>query len=262
MNIPIYQLDAFTRKPFGGNPAAVCPLERWLEDDVLQAIAAENNLAETAFFVREGENYRLRWFTPATEVALCGHATLATGYVLLNILEPGRELVRFETLSGPVEVTRDGERLALDFPALPLERELDPAMVAEAIGVRPVALWEADRAMAVLGDAAQVRDLRPNIALIEALPFASLVVTACGFRGDCDFVSRFFAPKIGIAEDPVTGSAHCVLAPYWAGVLGKSELFARQLSSRGGELWVANRGARVGLAGDCVPVLEGTFSIP
>jgi predicted PhzF superfamily epimerase YddE/YHI9 len=262
MKIPLYQVDAFTREAFGGNPAAICPLERWLDEDTLQAIAAENNLAETAFYVPEDGGYRLRWFTPVAEVPLCGHATLATGYVILNLLEPRRERVRFNTLSGPVDVERDGERLVLDFPALPLQRELDPGVVAEAIGARPNALWEADRGMAVLDDAAQVRELRPDISRIAALPFASLIVTAPGFSGDCDFVSRFFAPKLGIAEDPVTGSAHCVLTPYWSGVLGKPALFARQLSPRGGELWVEDRGNRVRLSGECVLVIEGTFSVP
>ncbi|MBV8345616.1 MAG: PhzF family phenazine biosynthesis protein [Candidatus Eremiobacteraeota bacterium] len=262
MKIPLYQLDAFTRTAFGGNPAAVCPLECWLDDGLLQAIAAENNLAETAFYVSENGSYRLRWFTPVAEVPLCGHATLATGHLILNVLEPGRERIRFETLSGPVEVARDGERLTLDFPALPLKRELDPDLVADAIGVRPDALWEADRGMAVLSDAAAVRELRPDVGRVAELPFRSLIVTARGFEGDCDFVSRFFAPKLGIAEDPVTGSAHCVLTPYWSGVLRKPSLFARQLSPRGGELWVEDRGARVRLSGDCVLVIEGSFAIP
>lgn len=244
MKVPLYQLDAFTREAFGGNPAAVCPLEQWLRDETLQAIAAENNLAETAFYVPENGIYRLRWFTPVAEVPLCGHATLATGHLILNVLEPGRQRVRFETLSGPVEVARDGDRLTMDFPALPLERELDPGMVAGAIGIRPEAFWEADRGMAVLGKAEQVRELRPDIARIAELPFKSLIVTAQGFEGDCDFVSRFFAPKLGIAEDPVTGSAHCVLTPYWAAVLGKPSLFARQLS-RG----AASSGSKIAASG-------------
>ncbi len=262
MKIPLYQIDAFTREAFGGNPAAVCPLEQWLDDRTLQAIAAENNLAETAFFVAEGDEYRLRWFTPAVEMPLCGHATLATGYLILNMLQPERERVRFNTLSGPVEVERDGERLALNFPALPVQKECDPGLVAEAIGVRPAELWEADRGMAVLSEAVQVRELRPDIGRIAALPFRSLIVTARGFDGDCDFVSRFFAPKLGVPEDPATGSAHCVLTPYWSGVLGKSQLFARQLSPRGAELWVEDRGARVRISGECVPVIEGTFAVP
>ena len=216
MKIPLYQLDAFSRVPFGGNPAAVCPLERWLPDETLQAIAAENNLAETAFFVRENGTYRLRWFTPVVEMPLCGHATLATGHVILNLLEPGRERVRFETLSGPVEVSRDGERLSMDFPALPLKRQLDPDLVAAAIGVRPqrsgrpIAGWRCSPILHKCGE------LRPDIGQIAGLPFKSLIVTARGFDGDCDFVSRFFAPQLGIPEDPVTGSAHCVLTPYWS----------------------------------------------
>jgi predicted PhzF superfamily epimerase YddE/YHI9 len=262
VKIPLYQIDAFTREAFGGNPAAVCPLERWLDDRTLQAIAAENNLAETAFFVAEGDEYRLRWFTPAVEMPLCGHATLATGYLILNMLQPERVRVRFNTLSGPVEVERDSERLALDFPALPVQKECDPGLVAEAIGVRPAELWEADRGMAVLSEAVQVRELRPDIGRIAALPFTSLIVTARGFDGDCDFVSRFFAPKLGVPEDPATGSAHCVLTPYWSGVLGKSQLFARQLSPRGAEVWVEDRGARVRISGECVPVIEGTFTVP
>jgi len=227
----------------------------------MQAIAAENNLAETAFFVAENGDFGLRWFTPVSEVKLCGHATLATAHVILNRLDPGRERVRFHTLSGPLDVERAGERLVLDFPALPLQKEHDPAIVAEAIGVRPTALWEADRAMAVLEDAVQVRDLKPDIGRIEELPFGSLIVTARGFDGDCDFVSRYFVPKYGIPEDPVTGSAHCVLTPYWAAVLGKPKMFARQLSHRGGEVWVEDRGDRVRLSGECVPVIEGKLEI-
>jgi PhzF family phenazine biosynthesis protein len=262
VKIPLYQVDAFTREPFRGNPAAVCPLESWLPDDTMAAIAAENNLSETAFFVAENGDFRLRWFTPVSEVKLCGHATLATAHVILNRLDPSRERVRFHTRSGPLEVERDGDRLVLDFPAIPVQKEHDPAIVADAIGVRPSELWEADRAMAVLETPMQVRDLKPDIGRIAALPFGTLIVTARGFDGDCDFVSRYFAPKYGIPEDPVTGSAHCVLTPYWAGVLGKSELFARQLSPRGGELWLEDRGDRVRLSGECVPVIEGSFSIP
>jgi PhzF family phenazine biosynthesis protein len=264
VKIALYQIDAFTREPFGGNPAAVCPLPQWLPDATMQAIAAENNLAQTAFFVAENGDFRLRWFTPTDEVRLCGHATLATAHVLFNRLEPQREGVRFQTLSGPLNVERHGAKLVLDFPALPVERQHDPALVADAIGVSPgsMELWEADRAMAVLRDPVQVRDLKPDIGKIAALPFSTLIVTAPGFDGDCDFVSRFFAPNYGVAEDPATGSAHCVLTPYWSGVLGKTKMFARQLSKRGAELWVEDRGNRVSLAGECVPVLEGTFEVP
>lgn len=263
MKIPLYQIDAFTREPFGGNPAAVCPLHEWLPDATMQAIAAENNLAETAFFVRENGDYSLRWFTPVSEVKLCGHATLATAHVLFNRLEPQREKVRFHSLSGPLDVERDGDRFVLDFPALPVKKQHDPALVADAIGVPPgsIEVWEADRGMAVLRDPVAVRDLQPDIAKVAALPFSTLIVTAPGFEGDCDFVSRFFAPTYGIPEDPATGSAHCVLTPYWSGVLGKTKMFARQLSKRGGELWVEARGNRVRLSGECVPVIEGTLEV-
>ena len=262
VRIPLYQLDAFTDKPFGGNPAAVCPLETWLPDALMQAIAAENNLAETAFFVPDNGDFRLRWFTPVTEVKLCGHATLATAHVILNRLDTARDRVRFLTLSGALDVERDGDRLLLDFPALPLTKRHDPTLVAEAIGVLPVELWEADRGMAVLERSEQVRDLKPNFERIAALPLETLIVTARGFDGDCDFVSRFFAPQYGIPEDPATGSAHCVLTPYWSRTLGKTKMFARQLSARGAELWVELRGDRVRLSGYCVPVIEGTFEVP
>ncbi|HVN69038.1 MAG TPA: PhzF family phenazine biosynthesis protein [Candidatus Binatia bacterium] len=262
MRIPFYHLDAFARRPFAGNPAAVCPLDEWLDEKLLQAIAAELNLPATAFFAPEGDGFSLRWFTPHGELQLCGHATLASGFVILNRLEPGRAHVEFASRGGPLRVERDGDRIALDFPVLPLRGEHPPSMLAQALGVVPNEVWEADRGMAVLADAEQVRDLRPDIAAIEALPFASLIVTAPGFDGDCDFVSRYFLPKYGIAEDFVTGSAHCVLTPYWAGVLGKPKLFARQLSSRGGELWVEDRGERVGIAGECVLVGEGFVTLP
>ncbi len=261
LDIPLYQIDAFTKRPFHGNPAAVCPLERWVSDDILQAVAAENNLAETAFFVPEDGHFRLRWFTPTTEVRLCGHATLASAHVILNVLHPGQDEVQFQTLSGELTVRRDGERFSLDFPALPLQRRHDPAQIADALGVKPLELWEADRAMAVLQDAAAVETLRPDIAAIEKLPFGSVIVTAQGAPGDADFVSRYFTPKQGVPEDPVTGSAHCVLTPYWSKRLGKPELFARQVSARGGELWLLDRGDRVTLSGYCTPVIEGRFRV-
>lgn len=262
MRIPLYHFDAFTNTAFAGNPAAVCPLERWLDDATLAAIAAENALPATAFFVRDGKEFGLRWFAPATELQLCGHATLASAYVILRMLEPQRERVAFTTLAGRLEAARDGERIALDLPALPVLVKHDPAIVADAIGVRPTELWEADRALAVLEDAVQVRELRPDFERIATLPFTSLIVTAPGFEGDSDFVSRYFAPKYGIGEDAVTGSAHCVLTPYWANVLERRKLFARQLSPRGGELWVEDRGDRVRVSGECVPVAEGTFTLP
>jgi PhzF family phenazine biosynthesis protein len=263
VKLPFYHVDAFTRTAFSGNPAAVVPLEQWLDDRTLLAIAAEKNLPATAFFVADGDDFLLRWFAPAGELELCGHATLASGYVLLNQLHAGRERVRFSARAGRLEVERDGERVALDFPALPPQKEHAPEIVASAIGIRPSDVWEAagGRAMAVLADPTQVRDVHPDIGAIAALPFSALIVTARGFDGDCDFVSRYFAPKHGIGEDFVTGSAHCVLTPYWAGVLGEPKLFARQLSARGGELWVEDRGDRVRIAGKCVRVAEGTLTI-
>lgn len=263
MTIPLYHLDAFTREPFRGNPAAVCCLEKPLDERTMLAIAAENNLPATAFVAPAGADFALRWFTPAAELELCGHATLATGHVLLNVLEPQRERVNFDTRAGRLGLERDGERLALSFPALHLRGERAPEVVADALGLLPAALWEAegDRAVAVLRDASQVRDLRPNVGAIANLPFSALTVTAPGFEGECDFVSRHFVPKYGIAEDFVTGSSHCVLTPYWADVLKKTKLFARQLSSRGGELWVEARGDRVRIAGTCVLILEGQLKM-
>lgn len=264
MQLPFYRIDAFTRRAFGGNPAAVVPLQRWLDDSLLQAIAAEENLPATAFFAPDGEELRLRWFAPSSELELCGHATLATAHVLFNRLQPQRDRLDFVSGAGRLEAQRDGSRVALDFPALPPLQERKPGEVAAAIGVAPIDVWEAagGRGLAVLPDVAAVGDLRPNVAALSALPFSALIVTARGVDGDCDFVSRYFAPKHGLAEDFVTGSAHCVLTPYWAGVLGKPQLFARQLSSRGGELWVENCGDRVRIAGECVPTAEGTLLIP
>jgi PhzF family phenazine biosynthesis protein len=263
VRLPFYHVDAFTREPFGGNPAAVFPLDGWLEERTLAAIAAEMNLPATAFFVAQGDDFGIRWFSPAAELELCGHATLASGYVLLNGLEPEREAAVFHARAGRLEVRRQNGRLALDFPALPPQRQHDPQRAAGAIGIRPLELWEAPgiRGLAVLADAAQVRELHPAADAVEDLPFSALIVTARGARDDCDFVSRFFAPKHGIVEDFATGSAHCVLAPYWARVLGKSALFARQLSSRGGALWVEARGERVQIAGECAAVAEGTLAI-
>lgn len=264
MKIPFYQIDAFTREPFGGNPAGVCVLERPLDEGTMLAIAGEKNLPATAFLVPGPTGFGIRWFTASGELQLCGHGTLASGYVVLNILQRDRSRAAFDAGAGRLEVQRDGDRLALDFPAMARLQQHDPALVTEAIGVAPSALWEAagGRGMAVLAAADQVRELRPDPSAVAALPFSALIATAPGFEGDCDFVSRYFVPKSGIAEDFVTGSAHCVLTPYWAGVLGKPKLFARQLSSRGGELWLEDRGDRVTIAGECVPFAEGTLTIP
>ena len=261
MEIPIYQVDAFTDRPFGGNPAAVCPLESWLPDDVMQRIATENNLSETAFFVARGDDFDLRWFTPVDEVDLCGHATLGTAFVLLNRLEPGRESVTFHTRSGALGVVRDGERLRMDFPSRPAKSGKAPAGVAEALGHEPLELLGSRDTVAVFDSAETVRALAPNMSAIEALDAFAVCVTAPGSGpdADVDFVSRFFAPRSGIPEDPVTGSAHSTLVPYWAGRLEKSALRARQVSARGGELWCELRGDRVAIAGHAVEVLSGTL---
>jgi PhzF family phenazine biosynthesis protein len=261
MRIPLYQIDAFANELFAGNPAAVCPLEAWLPDAAMQSIAAENNLAETAFFVPEGEGYRLRWFTPATEVDLCGHATLASAYAIFRFLAPEIYAVVFQTQkAGPLTVTRDGELLALDFPARPPEPlPMSEALVA-GLGDRPAALLAARDYLAVFDTAEEVAALRPDFRALAALDRFAVIVTAPG-TGGVDFVSRFFAPGRGVDEDPVTGSAHCTLIPYWAERLGKTRLEARQISARGGALSCALNGDRVTIAGRAVLYLEGTITI-
>jgi PhzF family phenazine biosynthesis protein len=261
MRIPLYQIDAFAEGPFTGNPAAVCPLEAWLPDDVMQAIAAENNLSETAFFVPEGEGYRLRWFTPGTEVDLCGHATLASAYVVFRWLAPERRRVVFTTQqAGPLTVARDGDLLALDFPSRPAEPCAMSEALAAALGRRPAALLAARDYLAVYDSADEIKALAPDFAALAALDRFAVIVTAPG-TGEVDFVSRFFAPARGVDEDPVTGSAHCTLIPFWAERLGKQRLEARQLSRRGGVLSCALDGNRVTIAGRAVPYLEGTITL-
>src|SRR5215469_15474498 len=262
MRIPLYQVDAFTSRLFGGNPAAVCTLTEWLPNATMQSIAAENNLAETAFFVAQGEGYLLRWFTPTVEVELCGHATLASGYVVTHILRPERRSVRFETLkAGPLEVAREGDLLAMDFPCWPPEQQpADPRILA-ALGEAPVRSFVArGRTLAVYESAEDVAALKPDFAAMRRVPGADAIVTAPG-RDGIDFVSRYFAPNFGVDEDPATGSAHCVLTPYWAARLGKNRLTARQISPRVGELDCTLRGDRVTIAGRAVLYLEGTIAV-
>jgi PhzF family phenazine biosynthesis protein len=267
MDVPLYQVDAFTNRRFAGNPAAVCPLKAWLPDDVLQAIAAENNLAETAFFVpRAGGDFDLRWFTPAVEVDLCGHATLATGHVLMTELEPTRERATFHTKSGPLHVSRTGKQLSMDFPSQPPKPFTPPAGLIEALGTTPRAVLAAldIHVVAVFDSAEQVRALEPDLAAIARFDgFFAVGVTAPGTGpdADVDFVSRFFAPAKGVPEDPVTGSLHCRLTPYWAERLGKTTMRARQVSPRSGELTCRLDGDRVHLAGDAVLVIRGTLHI-
>lgn len=262
MKLPFAQIDAFADRPFGGNPAAVIPLDAWLDDAVLQAIAAENNLSETAFFVPDATGeaaFELRWFTPAVEVALCGHATLASGHYLLT-QDPARAAVRFRTRrSGVLEVARDGAGYRMALPAYPTSPADMPEVLA-ALGLeRAVATLRHPRGydLVVVESAAQVRALAPDYAALAAFGDTLNIVTAPG--DDTDVVSRVFAPAAGIDEDPVTGSAHAVLAPYWADRLGRAEFTAFQASARGGRLTCALDGDRVLLGGTCVTVIEGSF---
>ena len=261
MKIPTWQVDAFATEVFAGNPAAVCVLENWLADGVLQAIAAENNLSETAFLVPRGGEFDLRWFAPAKEVALCGHATLAAAKVLFDRRGWQEESIRFHTRQrGTLTVAKRGEWFEMDFPALPARPVATLAGLAAALGAEPrLVLESTDDWMVLLDDEATVRGLKPDLAALKAFNCRCLVPTA---RGDeADFVSRAFAPRYGIPEDPVTGSAHCALAPYWEGVLGKNELRAFQISARGGEVRCRVAGDRVKLAGQAVVFLEGTIEI-
>ena len=267
MQIPLYQIDAFTSRPFGGNPAAVCPLERWLDDETMQAIATENNLSETAFFVPQGEDFHIRWFTPVQEVDLCGHATLASAHIVFTRLAPKRGRVRFMSRSGWLEVNQEAGRLVMDFPAVAVEREDGLDRAARALGRAPAELWKGDPAKlgimaAVFASTEEVRALAPDLALVAALPSDGIIATAPGDpKSGEDFVSRYFAPGVGIPEDPVTGGIHCLLIPFWAKRLGKRRLFARQVSKRGGELWCEDRGDRVAIGGQCANLMEGTITI-
>ena len=269
--IPIFVVDAFAEHLFGGNPAAVCPLEEWLPDATLQAIAAENNLSETAFFVpsaEAGADYQLRWFTPTVEVPLCGHATLASGHVLLNTLGLRGNRVVFQTRSGLLSVERDGQGLCIDLPALPpqpLKDALDdvPKDLRLGLGAKPQAWLSAGHNyVAVFADAATVAGLAPDIAALGKLTGKGVIVTAPGGDQGVDFVSRYFTPARGIAEDPVTGGAHCTLVPYWAERLKKTRMEALQVSARRGRLRVELVGNRVRLSGQVVPYLRGEIAIP
>ncbi|MCS6261088.1 PhzF family phenazine biosynthesis protein [Shewanella baltica] len=261
MRIPIFQVDAFTKRRFAGNPAAVMLLERFLDDAVLQQMAAENNLAETAFLVLDAGDYLLRWFTPTTEVPLCGHATLASAAVVMERLQPNRTKVVFHSISGPLTVTRTETGYIMDFPARypePVETPIGMADVLSAIPVEVAA--DAFNYLVLLDSAQAVRELSPDIAAIARMDRSGLIVTAPGDNG-YDFVSRYFAPAKGIPEDPVTGGAHCGLAPYWAKRLNKKSFRAYQASKRGGEILCRLVGERIELEGACVFYLEGEVLI-
>jgi PhzF family phenazine biosynthesis protein len=262
MRAPIFQVDAFTSRRFAGNPAAVIPLPNFLPDATLQAIAQENNLAETAYLVRSGQDYQLRWFTPGTEVPLCGHATLASAAVVMERLEPTRSQVVFYSASGPLTVKKNGAGYVMDFPTRPSEAIGTPAGLAEAIGVAPVEVTENDfNYLALLKDERTVRAVDPDMAALIRIGRPGLIVTARSDDPQYDFVSRYFAPVKGIPEDPVTGSAHCMLAPYWAKRLGKTEFTAFQASPRGGKVLCRLRGDRTELEGECVFYMEGAVEI-
>lgn len=260
MQIPVYHVDAFTDRLFGGNPAAVCPLESWLPDATMQAIAAENSLSETAFFMWEGEDYGLRWFTPKVEVDLCGHATLASAHVIFQ-REPSCGSVAFRTVkAGTLTVTRSGEKLAMDFPMRAPKPVAAPHGFANALGKAPTAVLAARDYMAVYDSPADVAALAPDFAALGKLDCFAVIATAPGENG-VDFVSRFFAPAQGVPEDPVTGSSHCTLAPYWGRRLGKTHLEALQISRRVGKLSCTLVNHRVVIAGKAVLYLEGTITI-
>jgi PhzF family phenazine biosynthesis protein len=261
MNLPIYWVDAFTDRVFGGNPAAVVPLDSWPDDVLLQRIANENGLSETAYFIRTGPaRAKLRWFTPSIEVDLCGHATLATAHVLFHDLGQVEAPFVFDTRSGPVSVTRRGSMIELNFPARPATPAEPSADLIRALNLKPTqALRSQNMWLCVFGSEEDVRALAPDFTALASVVPGRIIATGPG--RECDFVSRFFAPSVGIPEDPVTGSAHCTLVPYWATRLGRTTLHARQVSRRGGELWCELDGERVRIAGNSVSYLKGSVAV-
>jgi len=264
MKIPVYHVDAFASRPFQGNPAAICPLESWLPDATLQAIAGEHNLSETAYYIARGAHYELRWFTPAVEVDLCGHATVASAHVIFDLRrEVSGKRLSFQSKSGELGVERIAENgnvlYALDFPSRPPQPVAESPALVQALGAMPKRVLKARDYFCVFGSEDEVLALKPDMARLKALDCFAVIVTAPG--KDCDFVSRFFAPAKGVDEDPVTGSAHCTLIPYWAERLGKDVLNAYQASPRGGTLQVSVRGDRVGLAGRAFTILKGELFI-
>ncbi len=259
MKLKIYQVDAFARRAFEGNPAAVCPLDAWLPDGVLQSIAAENNLSETAFFVPQEDRFAIRWFTPATEVDLCGHATLASAFVLFECEGYRGQTVRFDSRSGELSVSGDGDLLVLDFPAQPPTSCATPEEVIAAFGAEPVECLRSADLIVVYDDEAFVRSVQPDIGKLKAVDSRGVIITSASDK--YDFVARFFGPRVGIDEDPVTGSAYTQIVPYWAQKTGKSNFHAKQVSDRGGELHCELHGNRVLIGGRAVKYLEGTIDI-
>jgi PhzF family phenazine biosynthesis protein len=259
LKIPFYQIDAFANAVFSGNPAGVCLLEDWLPEATLQSIAAENNLPETAFLVPQEKHYDLRWFTPKVEMDLCGHATLASGYVIFTYVDPEAQRAEFMSKSDKLSVDRQDDLLFLDFPTRKARAVERSAGLDEILGDSPLEVLASRDLMAVFDSEEKIRALTPDLAAIAQLDHFALIVTAPGRNSD--FVSRFFAPGAAIPEDPVTGSAHCTLIPYWSERLGKKKLHAFQLSARGGELFCADRGDRVAIGGRCTTYLTGTIEV-
>jgi len=259
MEISLYQIDAFTDHVFGGNPAAVCPLSEWFDDGLMQKIAEENNLSETAFFVRRGTGYEIRWFTPTTEIELAGHPTLAAAYVIFNCLNHGSDLIIFTSKSGELTVTRDGDLLKMNFPVLETIDVGENDLLNRALGFAPAELYLSRDYLAVYRSQKEILSIDPDFGLLKKLDCLGVIVTAPG--DEVDFVSRCFAPSVGIDEDPVTGSAHSTLIPHWAGRLKKDTLHARQLSKRGGELFCRHLGGRVEIGGKAVLYMRGLIVI-
>ena len=259
MKIRIFQVDAFTNKVFGGNPAAVCPMGKWPDDNLMQRIAAENNLSETAFFVKENDKYRIRWFTPLAEVSLCGHATLASAHVLFHHLGVDQKEITFLSKSGMLTVSREDEMLVLNFPVGEFHKIGTPPVLTEALGLKPLETYKGAKYLALLESEAQVLEVKPDMDKLRQLDAEGLIVTA---KGEIvDFVSRFFAPRLGINEDPVTGSAHTLLIPFWAEKYGKNKLTALQLSERKGEVIGRMKKDRVELIGTAVTFMKGEIEI-
>ena len=260
MKIPIYQVDAFTSKIFKGNPAAVCPLTKWLPEKVMQEIAKENNLSETAFFINKNNTFNIRWFTPVSELDLAGHPTLATAHVIIKELNFQLDKIIFKTEIGDtLTVTKEKNLFIMNFPSRPPELDKNIESVAEALGKKPLGLFRHRDAMAVFKNEEDIKSMKPSMDKLKKLDYPAVIVTAPGKK--VDFVSRNFAPKLGIPEDPVTGSAHCELIPYWSKILNKKELLANQISERGGKLYCTHNEDRVTIGGEAVTFLRGEIEI-
>lgn len=261
MKLDVYQIDAFTNEVFKGNPAAVCPLDEWLSDETMIKIAAENNLSETAFYVSNGRDFELRWFTPKMEIDLCGHATLATAFLLFEYMNYQREEIHFQTISGELTVKKKDNLYAMNFPARTPTTTSEPDQLVNILGKSPIEVLESERDLLVLFENEKdIVSMTPDFTIMKELDKSVVIVTA---RGDkCDFVSRVFAPKLGVVEDPVTGSTHCTLVPYWSKKTQKDEFVARQVSERGGELFCKYLGNRVEIAGNAVVYMKGNIYIP